>query len=166
MRLWNASKQDVWWTGDNHCMSLHSSLLLMILFTFRLAFVSTRNYNNYDVQLVCWHVLCTVPCSNHFLIILSSCKQCGKVSWSCSWMLWMWLFNESYLARTVSLSPISVDETHQYRWFIILFVHSPISSNPFCFADFSSFLRNPMCFNNYRKLHYYNIPLATCQVSK
>ena len=71
------------------------------------------------------------------------CAYSGK-SWLCpGCTLWTWLSNDNYFIFLDSPSPLGVNATHQYKWFMILCSHFPMSSQSFCFAAASNFLWKP-----------------------
>ena len=73
----------------------------------------------------------------------------------CLCLLWIWLSRYNHLASMVLLSPSGVEETHQYRWLMMLLCQFPMIAQSFCFTAASSFLRRP---TNQLKLVNMNIP--------
>ena len=58
-------------------------------------------------------------------------------------MLCKWLSNDNHLAFIISPSLFGVEATHQYMWFMMLFSHSPIMLQSFCFAKSFTFFLKP-----------------------
>ena len=126
-------------------MSLRWLLLLISDVSFSLAFVSIWikmfevNINHaHDIQMN--HLrLC-----NHFLRPNLPCAHFENFLPCLLWILWIWLSNDSHFAFINSPSLAEVEETHQYKWLIMLFCHSPTTSQFFCLPSFSNFLRKPV----------------------
>ena len=112
---------------------------------------------------------------NHFFFLPRlgnlSCAQSGKVSPCPVCTLWMWFSMDSHLALMVSLSPLGVEATLQYKWLMMLLCHSLITPQSFSLPAASSFLRNPAHhwheYNNYYDDYDRDtfLPFATCQTS-
>ena len=155
MTLWKASSDDVWYTGDNLHMSLQSWEFVNKAESFSLAFESKRTQTTTTKK----HVVCVVISEhamscyshlrlfNHFFFLSwpfnLPCAHLGNFLFLCLCLLWIWLSRDNHLASMVLLSPSGVEETHQYRWLMMLLCQFPIIAQSFCFAAASSFLRRP-----------------------
>ena len=100
------------------------------------------NFKWYHIIINCLRLV------NHFFFrprwSSGPCVHSGKSWWCPVWTLWIWLSNDSHFIFMVSPSPLGVEATHQYKWFMMLCCHFPTSSQFICFATASNFLRTPV----------------------
>ena len=71
------------------------------------------------------------------------CEHEGKSGLLWTWMFTRWLFSDTHFATITSGCPGGVELAHQYRWFMMLWIHAISPRHSLAFDNASNFFLSP-----------------------